>query len=209
MPEFATLIDGYHRFRNGEYRLQKARFDALAEGQAPPIMVISCCDSRVDPATIFDTEPGQVFALRNVANLVPPYLQSPGYHGAAAAIEFAVLGLHVKHIVVLGHGRCGGIRAALEGGDLGVSGRSFVDGWMDLVADARAEVIASAPVDPQRALEWAAIRVSLANLRTYPYIAQAENEGRLKLHGAWFAIAEGALLVLNEQSGEFLVSASE
>jgi carbonic anhydrase len=209
VPEFTALIEGYHRFRDGDYRSQKLRFDALAEGQSPPIMVISCCDSRVDPATIFDTEPGQVFALRNVANLVPPYLQSPGYHGAAAAIEFAVLGLNVKHIVVLGHGRCGGIRAALEGGDLGAPGRSFVDDWMDLVSDARADVIASAPVDPQRALEWAAIRVSLANLRTYPYIAQSETEGRLKLHGAWFAIAEGALLVLNEQSGEFLASASE
>ena len=113
MPEFAALVDGYKRFRAGEYVHQKARFDALADGQSPSVMVISCCDSRVDPATIFDTEPGQVFALRNVANLVPPFVQSPGYHGASAAVEFAVLGLHVKHIVVLGHGACGGIRAAL------------------------------------------------------------------------------------------------
>jgi carbonic anhydrase len=203
VPEFASLVEGYQRFRNGDYQNLKARFDALADGQAPPLMVISCCDSRVDPATIFDTVPGQVFALRNVANLVPPFIQGPGYHGASAAIEFAVLGLEVKHIVVLGHGKCGGIRAALQGGDLGAPGRSFIDDWMDLVADARSKVIDAAPADPQRALEWEAIRVSLANLRTYPYVAQAEREGRLKLHGAWFAIAEGELLVLDEASGKF------
>ncbi len=167
-------------------------------------MVVSCCDSRVDPATIFDTVPGQVFALRNVANLVPPFVQGPGYHGASAAIEFAVLGLKVKHIIVLGHGRCGGISAALAGGDLGAPGRSFIDDWMDLVSDARANVLAAQPEDPQRALEWDGIRVSLANLRTYPYVAAEEAAGRLKLHGAWFAIAEGQLLVLDETTGEFL-----
>ncbi len=203
MPEFAALVQGYRRFRDGNYQQQKARFDALADGQSPPIMVVSCCDSRVDPATIFDTVPGQVFALRNVANLVPPCIQGPGYHGASAAIEFAVLGLKVKHIIVLGHGRCGGIRAALEGGDLGAPGRSFIDDWMDLVSDARANVIAAQPEDPQRALEWDGIRVSLANLRTYPYVAEEEAAGRLKLHGAWFAIAEGELLVLDEKTGEF------
>lgn len=206
MPEFATLVDGYRRFRDQEYRKQKARFDALAEGQAPPIMVISCCDSRVDPATIFDTVPGQVFALRNVANLVPPFIQVPGYHGASAAIEFAVLGLQVKHIVVLGHGRCGGIHAALEGGDLGAPGRSFIDDWMDLVSDARSKVLAEAPENPQLALEWEAIRVSLANLRTYPYVAEEEAAGRLKLHGAWFAISEGELRILNEANGEFQIA---
>lgn len=204
MPEFAALVKGYHRFREGNYQQQKARFDALADGQAPPIMVVSCCDSRVDPATIFDTVPGQVFALRNVANLVPPFVQGPGYHGASAAIEFAVLGLKVKHIIVLGHGRCGGISAALAGGDLGAPGRSFIDDWMDLVSDARANVLAAQPEDPQRALEWDGIRVSLANLRTYPYVAAEEAAGRLKLHGAWFAIAEGQLLVLDETTGEFL-----
>jgi carbonic anhydrase len=206
VPEFAALVEGYRRFRDHDYQQQKARFDALADGQAPPIMVISCCDSRVDPATIFDTVPGQVFALRNVANLVPPFIQGPGYHGAAAAIEFAVLGLQVKHIVVLGHGRCGGIRAALEGGDLGAPGRSFIDDWMDLVSDARTQVLEADPEDPQRALEWEAIRVSLANLRTYPYVASEEAAGRLKLHGAWFAIAEGELRILRETDGKFLVA---
>ena len=204
MPEFGALVEGYHRFRTGAYSEQKARFDALAsQGQAPPVMVISCCDSRVDPATIFDIVPGQVFALRNVANLVPPYETGGGLHGASAAIEFGVLGLGVRHIVVLGHGQCGGIKAALSGIDLGTAERSFVDDWMDIVATARAAVIAAAPTDPQRALEWEAIRVSLANLRSFPFIREREAAGSLKLHGAWFAIADGALHVLDEAEGVF------
>jgi carbonic anhydrase len=204
MPEFRSLIEGYRRFRGDGYVQQKARFDALSsEGQAPPVMIISCCDSRVDPATIFDTVPGQVFALRNVANLVPPYETGGGLHGASAAIEFGVMGLQVKHIVVLGHGQCGGIRAALEGGDLGTPGRSFIDDWMGIVGAARDGVIASSPPDPQRALEWEAIRVSLANLRSFPFIAEREAAGQLKLHGAWFAIHDGALHVLDEASDAF------
>jgi carbonic anhydrase len=204
MPEFAALVEGYKRFRTEGYVEQKARFDHLAsEGQAPPIMIISCCDSRVDPATIFDTVPGQVFALRNVANLVPPYETGGGLHGVSAAIEFGVLGLGVKHIVVLGHAQCGGIKAALEGGDLGLPGRSFVDDWVDIIRDARNEVVAASPTDPQRTLELDAIRVSLSNLRSFPFIAEREEEGDLKLHGAYFGIADGRLHVLDEISGAF------
>lgn len=204
MPEFAALVDGYRRFRSESYVAQKARFDALAsEGQAPPVMIISCCDSRVDPATVFDTVPGQVFALRNVANLVPPYEEGGGLHGASAAIEFGVVGLGVRHIVVLGHGQCGGIKAALQGGDLGTPGHSFIDDWMGIVSDARDAVLACDCADPQLALEQEAIKVSLANLRTFPFIAENEGAGALKLHGAWFAIASGALHVLDERSGRF------
>lgn len=204
MPEFAALVEGYKRFRREGYVEQKARFDHLAsEGQAPPIMIISCCDSRVDPATIFDTVPGQVFALRNVANLVPPYETGGGLHGVSAAIEFGVLGLGVKHIVVLGHAQCGGIKAALEGGDLGLPGRSFVDDWVDIIRDARDEVIAASPADPQRALELDSIRVSLKNLRSFPFIAEREQSGELKLHGAYFGIADGDLQVLDEVSGQY------
>ncbi len=204
MPEFATLIAGYHRFRGAAYQAQKARFDALAEdGQSPPVMIISCCDSRVDPATVFDTVPGQVFALRNVANLVPPFEQGGGLHGASAAIEFGVTGLNVKHIVVLGHGQCGGIRAALEGGDLGLPGQSFITDWMAIVADARDAVLAQPDCDHQLALEQEAIKVSLANLRSFPFLAEREAAGALKLHGAWFAIADGALHILDEASGVF------
>jgi carbonic anhydrase len=204
VPEFAVLVDGYRRFRKHEYVQQKARFDQLAnEGQAPPIMIISCCDSRVDPATIFDTVPGQVFALRNVANLVPPYETGGGLHGVSAAIEFGVLGLGVKHIVILGHAQCGGIKAALGGDDLGVPGRSFVDDWVDIIRDARDEVVASSHADPQRVLELEAIRVSLKNLRSFPFIAELEQAGELKLHGAFFGIADGDLHVLNEASDQF------
>jgi carbonic anhydrase len=204
MPEFAALVEGYRRFRREGYVEQKARFDRLAsDGQAPPIMIISCCDSRVDPATIFDTVPGQVFALRNVANLVPPFETGGGLHGVSAAIEFGVLGLKVSHIVVLGHAQCGGIKAALEGGDLGLPGRSFVDDWVDIIRDARDHVVERGSVDPQHALELEAIKVSLDNLRSFPFILEREQTGELKLHGAYFGIADGDLHVLDEQSGAF------
>ena len=203
MPEFSSLIDGYQRFRAGAYIAQRRRWHALAEGQAPPVMVISCCDSRVDPATIFDTVPGQMFALRNVANLVPPYEVGGGRHGASAAIEFGVVHLQVRHIVVVGHGACGGISAALKGGDLGTQGESFIDHWVNIIADARDRVLAEAPEDPQRVLELEAIKVSLSNLRTFPFVREREDAGLLKLHGAFFAIADGELHVLDETTGRF------
>ena len=204
MTEFNMLIDGYRRFRDGAYCEQKHRFETLStEGQSPPVMIISCCDSRVDPATVFDTVPGQVFALRNVANLVPPFESAPGLHGASAAIEFGVLGLGVQHIVVLGHGQCGGIGAALGGANLGAGSAGFVEAWMTIISEARTRVLQSLPRDPQGALEREAIKVSLTNLRSFPYIAERERDGRLQLHGALFAIANGSLLVLDEASGEF------
>ena len=204
MPEFNSLVEGYRRFRSDAYVRQKARFDELAsDGQAPPVMIISCCDSRVDPASIFDTVPGQVFALRNVANLVPPYEVGGGLHGVSAAIEFGVLGLEVRHIVVLGHAQCGGIKASLEGGALGNHAQSFVDGWVDIISEARDEILSRTVVDPQRELELEAIKVSLKNLRTFPFIAAREKNGELKLHGAFFGIADGILHVLDETGGEF------
>lgn len=204
MPEFASLIEGYKRFRNDAYVKQKARFDALAsDGQSPPVMIISCCDSRVDPATVFDTVPGQVFALRNVANLVPPYEIGGGLHGVSAAIEFGVLGLEVRHIVILGHAQCGGITASLSGSDLGQKGHSFVDKWVGIIDEARQAVLASKTDDPQHALELETVKVSLANLRTFPFIVEREKAGLLKLHGAYFGIAEGQLHILDETTGVF------
>ena len=201
MPEFNSLIAGYKRFRSDAYVRQKARFDELAsEGQSPPVMIISCCDSRVDPATVFDTIPGQVFALRNVANLVPPYETGGGLHGVSAAIEFGVLGLGVRHIVVLGHAQCGGIKASLDQGHTG----SFVDDWVAIISDARDEVIAAGHPDPQRALELEAIKVSLQNLRSFPFIDDEEKRGELKLHGAYFGIVDGVLHVLDETTGQFI-----
>lgn len=203
MPEFAHLLEGYRQFRQGDYRAQRDRWDELVEGQSPPVMVIGCCDSRVDPATIFNTSPGQAFVLRNVANLVPPYEVGGGRHGASAAIEFGVTGLRVRHIVVLGHGACGGVAAALRGGDLGVPGRSFVDDWVSILDEARDRVLSAAADDPHRALELETVRVSLANLRTFPFVREREEQGEIKLHGAFFAIADGVLHVLDEDTGEF------
>lgn len=204
VSEFDALVDGYRRFRGAAYLQQKARFDSLSsDGQAPPVMIISCCDSRVDPATIFDTVPGQVFALRNVANLVPPFEQGGGLHGASAAIEFGVCGLKVKHIVVMGHGQCGGIAAALAGHSDDMSERSFVGDWMTIIDNAVERVRDSDASDPQRALEWEGVRVSIDNLRSFPFVAEREAAGELQLHGAWFAINEGQLYVLDDDAGTF------
>ena len=208
MPEFGALLDGYYRFRAGDYAAQKRRYDNLDhEGQHPPVMVIGCCDSRVDPATIFDTVPGQMFALRNVANLVPPYQPDEGLHGASAAIEFAVVDLKVRHLVVMGHGKCGGISASLLGEDREVRGQSFIDDWMTIVREARDRVVERVAADPsldgQRELELEGIRTSLRNLMTFPYVAERVEAGTLKLHGTWFAISEGELHVMDDETGEF------
>ena len=203
MSDFKALLEGYRRFRAREYLTQRQRWSELAEGQEPPVMVIGCCDSRVDPGMIFDTDPGQVFSLRNVANIVPPYEVGGGLHGASAAIEFAVVGLKVRHIVVLGHGACGGISASLRGDDQGVPGYSFIDGWMNVIREARDRVVAAAPEDPQRMLELEAIKVSLRNLRSFPFVREREQQGNLKLHGAFFAIADGELHLLDETTGVF------
>lgn len=203
MPEFRALLQGYHRFRHDRYDAERRRWATLATGQAPPVMIIGCCDSRVDPATIFDTEPGQAFILRNVANLVPPFEQGGGLHGVSAALEFAVTKLEVRHIVVMGHGACGGVAAALQGGDQGLPGASFIDSWIALLDEARDRVVSATPADPQRELELEGVKTSLANLRSFPFVAEREQAGSLKLHGCHFAIAEGRLWELDESSGRF------
>ncbi len=209
MPEFKQLIEGYHRFRDDAYPSQKVRYDALSSsGQSPSVMIISCCDSRVDPATVFDTEPGQAFVVRNVANLVPPFEQSSGLHGVSAAIEFAILGLKVKHIVVMGHGMCGGCRAALtqemHGNQPGEGG--FIADWISLLDDARqpiAEALGTQGREAERAMEHAAVKVSLSNLRSFPCVRRNERDGSLKLHGSYFSISDGQLHILDEATGSF------
>lgn len=203
MPEFKQLLEGYQRFRAKDYHVDRQRWEDLANGQEPPIMLIGCCDSRVEPTRIFDTSPGQMFVLRNVANIVPPYERGGGLHGVSAAIEFAVLSLQVRHIVILGHGACGGIKAALAGVDLGEEGRSFVDDWIAVLDEARDRVLESQSGDKQLALEFEGIKTGLKNLRTFPYVAEGEKNGRLKLHGAHFSIAEGRLYVLDEAEDSF------
>jgi carbonic anhydrase len=202
------LLDGYRAFIAGRYAHDLSRYRTLAEtGQKPRTMVIACCDSRAAPETIFDCGPGELFVVRNVANLVPPYKPDGEYHGTSAALEFAVQGLKVDNIVVLGHGRCGGIEASLNQDFSPLSPGDFIGQWMKLVQPA-AEVIAANTLltasERQRAMERVSIRFSLQNLRTFPCVNILEGKGRLTLHGAWFDISTGELWVMNPETGDFV-----
>jgi carbonic anhydrase len=206
MPEFRAMVDGYRRFRSTGYTQQRDRWDALAlEGQEPKVMVIACSDSRVDPTTIFDTGPGQMFVVRNVANLVPHYEPDGGRHGVSAALEFAVEHLKVHHIIVMGHAQCGGIKAALRPETLRKG--SFISSWMTIVQGPRERVMMALEIEPgidaQKALEFAAIRQSLENLRSFPFVAAAEAAGQLALRGAYFGISDGILQLLDNTTGQF------
>ena len=208
MHDVAELVEGYRRFLAGSYAQEAALYRELAEtGQSPKTMVIACCDSRVDPATIFNAGPGQLFIVRNVANLVPPFEPHGDYHGTSAALEFAVTGLEVESIVVMGHARCGGVRAFLDGLHERAAKRGMIDRWMSLLNPARAEALrfaAHATVEQQQqALEHASIRHSIENLQTFPFVKERTDDGRLRLRGAYFDIADGRLLALDPESGEF------
>lgn len=158
--------------------------------------MIACADSRVDPGTIFAAGPGQLFVVRNVAAIVPPYEEDGRYHGTSAAVEFAVTGLNVEMILVMGHGLCGGVAASLAAADDRPVGR-FIAPWVGLLGGCRDELIAREPnmnsAERQRALEHIAVQQSLKNLTTFPFVASAVDAGRLKLEGAWFSIADGQL----------------
>ncbi|MBY4636847.1 carbonic anhydrase [Sphingopyxis sp. XHP0097] len=213
MTHFTDMLDGYQRFRAGGWQEQRDRWSELAEGQSPKVMIIACSDSRVEPSQIFDTNPGEIFVVRNVAALVPPFETTPGRHGVSAALEFAVQFLKVEEIVVMGHGLCGGCNAALHqsmrGAEPGQGG--FIADWIALLDEASAEVRARhSDLDSReagRAMEMAAVGVSIANLRTFPCVREKERQGTLKLHGAFFAISDGVLHVMNPASGEFAPAA--
>jgi len=202
-----SLLDGYRSFKDGRYRRERDRYRSLAEhGQAPEVMVIACCDSRSAPETIFGAAPGEIFVVRNVANLVPPYAPDSGCHGVAAALEFAVQGLKVRHVVVLGHGRCGGIRAALHPPAAPLSPDDFIGKWMKQLGPVTDSVVAGnslTDAERQAALEHASICASIANLRTFPCVSNLESRDRLGLHGAWFDIADGDLWTMDPAGGEF------
>jgi carbonic anhydrase len=202
------LIDGYHRFRAKGWARERERWAELAEGQSPKIMILSCADSRVDPSQIFDAKPGEMFVVRNIAALAPPYETSRGFHGVSAALEFAVTQIDVGEILVMGHGLCGGCAAALTGQfDKTEPGEGhFIADWVRMLHGARDRVLAQHPELDRTAfqeMEREAVKVSLANLRTFPWIAEREQAGSLKLHGAHFSIAEGRLYVLDEAEGTF------
>ena len=202
MTRMTDLIEGYYRFRGGEWQEERERWAELKTGQSPRVMIIACSDSRVDPATVFGTRPGEVFVVRNVANLVPPYEVGGGRHGVSAALEFAVTKLEVEEILVLGHGACGGVNAALtrslENAAPGEGG--FVAHWIDLLDEARDRVLAKHGDGPegQAALEQEGVRVSMANLMTFPFVKERVEDGRLSIHGAVFAIADGKLRIRDE-----------
>lgn len=202
-----ALLDGYRAFRDGTFAQENERYRRLAEqGQTPENLVIACCDSRAAPETVFNAAPGEIFVVRNVANLVPPYKPDGAYHGTSASLEFAVQALKVKNIVVLGHGRCGGIQAALAPAAEPLSPGDFIGKWMDLLGPAAATISADRSLsggERQTALERISVRRSVANLRTFPCISILEDKGRLTLHGAWFDIASGELWIMDPETGEF------
>jgi len=209
MSLFPThLTDRFRRFKFRHFDQNRDTYEELANfGQNPDVMIVSCCDSRCDPETIFSAMPGELFVVRNVANLVPPYETGGKYHGVSAALEFAVLNLRVKHIVVMGHSGCGGIKAALEQSSARQTEVMFIQQWMSMLDDCRLSVLAShqssSRKDMQNALERESVKVSLANLRTFPCVQILENKSKLELHGAYFDIPTGNLEVLNQQNGEF------
>ena len=202
MQYLNQLIEGYHRFREKDWEHERERWSELAEGQSPRVMILSCADSRVDPAQIFDARPGEMFVARNIAALAPPYETSSGFHGVSAALEFAVTQLNVAEILVMGHGMCGGAHAALTEmfQDAAPGDGGFVHAWVSLLDDARERVKAKYGRGPEasREMELETVRTSIANLRTFPFIPEREADGRLTVHGAYFAIADGVLHVMDE-----------
>lgn len=204
MPLPKTLVDGYLRYRRDRHPLDRGRYEQLADlGQAPTAMVIACCDARVDVSAIFDAEPGDLFILRNVANLVPPYEPEGVYHGTSAAVEFAALVLKVPHIIVLGHSHCGGVNAYRQSVRDKVPEHGFIGRWLTLLDNLKVvdtDIFASGD---EIAFEFAAIRSSLANLRTFPFIQKREKDGLLALNGLHFDIGSGALLALDQNTGRF------
>jgi carbonic anhydrase len=202
-----ALLNGYRNFMAGRYHDQRDRYRVLAEqGQKPNTLVVACCDSRAAPEMIFDSIPGELFVVRNVANMVPPYEPDGHYHSTSAALEFAVQALRVQDIIVMGHGRCGGIRAALDPNAEPLSSGDFIGKWMNLVAPAAEQIQGNpgmTPAERQTALERISIRNSISNLRTFPCVRILEERGKLRIHGAWFDISNGELWLMDPKSQDF------
>lgn len=201
------LLEGYNTFMSGRYADERDRYRQLAEtGQEPHTLVIACCDSRAAPETIFDCGPGELFVVRNVANLVPPYEPDDNLHATSAALEFAVQSLKIREILVMGHGRCGGIKAALDPNATPLSPGDFIGNWVKLLKPAAQQIQDSQLLtsgERQIALERISIRNSIANLRTFPCVKILEERGKLHIHGAWFDISSGELWVMDTKTGDF------
>ena len=200
------LIEGYRTFTSQRLPTEQSRYRELSErGQSPAVMVIGCCDSRVSPEVIFDAGPGELFVVRNVANLVPVYQPDGGAHGVSAALEYAVNVLRIKHIVVLGHAQCGGIRAFIDDIEP-LSPGDFIGRWMAMFIKP-GEVVEQRERESRQEfiirIEKAAIHRSLENLMTFPFVQTLVNKGELNLHGAYFGVAEGSLFLLDQEAKEF------
>lgn len=206
------LIDGYRAFLNGRLRAEQDRYRELAHsGQSPQVMVIGCCDSRCSPEVIFNARPGELFVVRNIANLVPPYAPDAQAHGVSAALEFGVMALKVRHIVVLGHAQCGGIKAFAEDAEPLTPG-DFIGNWMKLMAPAAAKVgprDSRSMADYLTLLEQENVALSLENLTTFPRLRAMVERGDVTLHGAYFGVATGQLSVRNRSTGTFEQVAAE
>ena len=207
MRGYGNLIDGYRRFRANQSGIEREQWQQLVEGQSPRALIIACSDSRADPAIIFDADPGDIFVVRNVANLAPPFEPKGARDGVSAAIEYGVTQLHVPEIVVMGHEKCGGVSAALTGrfhhARAGEGG--FIDRWMSQIEDSAQAIAQEHGSSPEahRLLEEAAIRESMANLRTFPFVAESEQKESLVVLGCHFSIQKGELWVLDEAEGNF------
>ncbi|OFE12547.1 hypothetical protein PHACT_04855 [Pseudohongiella acticola] len=194
------LLEGYKRFKAGYFAQNKDRLRALAQDQRPSYVLITCCDARLEPSLIFDTEPGDLFVIRNVANLVPPYEIEGSYHGTSAALQFAITVLEVPEIIVLGHSRCGGIRSLVTGQDK-MEKDSFISRWMSIVAPVAKLANPDNPIDDKTLshCEQTAVGYSLCNLMTYPWIASRVEAGTLKMNGWHYDIYSGALKKIHDQ----------
>ena len=207
MPQhwIRRFAQGYRAFRQNYFETHRGLFEQLRDGQNPKVMLVGCCDSRVEPSIILDAQPGDLFIARNIANLIPPYEPDMHHHGTSAALEFAVKNLGVNHIVVMGHAECGGIRAALAG-ELGGESQ-FIGTWVSMIGQARDAVLQEAGDRPiaeqQRLLEQRSIVQSLKNLDSFPFVVERVKDGTLFVHGWWFDIHSGDLLAYDPATGKF------
>jgi len=206
MRDLRALISGFKRFQENYFKSDDALYEELSKGQRPKVLVIGCCDSRVDPAIITDCRPGDLFVVRNMANLVPPYEPDTHHHGVSAAVEYAVRCLKVEHLIVLGHSHCGGIDILMGEGDDSINGE-FIGRWMSIAQPAKDAIqkqLSHKPIDIQRkACEEASILISLENLLSFPWVARCVEAGQLALHGWYFDLEAGQLLGYHPDTGVF------
>jgi carbonic anhydrase len=207
LADISTFVSGFGKFQEKYFAGDDSIFDKLRQGQSPTALVISCCDSRTDPAMLMGASPGDIFVVRNVANLVPPYKNGAEMPGIRADIEFAIKGLNVSHIIILGHSGCGGIRALMDGEGITEHHYEFIGTWVSIAREARERVFRELPQEPDavksRACEHWAIGVSLRNLLSFPWIRERVEAGALALHGWYFDINAGELLVYSPETEAF------